>query len=203
MIIERVIREAKAEGGGRGGAAGKTAGSGKLKRTASDALVDRVAAAMAGRRMGSYILCRFDRPPAGAAPLADDAPRSVDGAAEGATLDRRENLIRLCAENHLQFNTLRMGRFSTMLLLHYWTGGAPRPLRPQRSAREEALAAQPSAERAIERLRSDTPSPLLGHPPSPTVNLQGTASKGFAALARKTCLAILHNPAQSALKISL
>ena len=52
---------------------------------------------------------------------------------------------------------------------------------PRHSAQKRALAAQPSAELAIERLRSDMPSPLLGHPPSPTVDLQGTASKGFAA----------------------
>jgi hypothetical protein len=76
---------------------------------------------------------------------------------------------------------MRMGRFSTILLLHYWTGGAPQPLQPRQSAQKRALAVQPSAELAIERLRSDMPSPLLGHPPSPTVDLQGTASKGFAA----------------------
>ena len=93
-----------------------------LKRTHSDRLVDEVEKRMLDRRMGSYIVCYFDTdaPKATGSITTDDPERSIDSKESLMTLDRRENLVRLCADRHYQFNTMRHGKFSTMMLLHYW-----------------------------------------------------------------------------------
>jgi hypothetical protein len=99
----------------------------KLKRTHSDRLVDEVEKRMSHRKMGSYIVCYFDaaegeRDGDSSEPMriADDPELSIDNKPPQTTLDRRENLVRLCADRHYQFNTMRHGKFSTMMLLHYW-----------------------------------------------------------------------------------
>ena len=92
-----------------------------LKRSMSDALVDEVEKRMSNRRMGSYIVCYFDTESASSEmAIVDDPERSIDGKPPQTTLDKRENLVRLCADRHYQFNTMRHGKFSTMILLHYW-----------------------------------------------------------------------------------
>ena len=92
-----------------------------LKRSMSDTLVDEVEKRMSNRRMGSYIVCYFDTESASSEmAIVDDPERSIDGKPPQTTLDKRENLVRLCADRHYQFNTMRHGKFSTMILLHYW-----------------------------------------------------------------------------------
>ena len=115
-------------------AVGSRGGSrGPIKRTISDALVEKVTETMADRRMGSYIVCHFADPAAagsaggvGGAEMAlpDDPDLLVDCSGErdsaAAPHDTREAMIRLCAEKHLQFNSIRMGKHSTGTLLSRW-----------------------------------------------------------------------------------
>lgn len=58
-----------------------------------------------------------DVPPALA--LEGDPTIDVDEEERDRTLNDLENLLALCQEKHLQFDTLRRAKHSTMMLLHY------------------------------------------------------------------------------------
>jgi hypothetical protein len=98
------------------------AASSSIGRSMSTKLVEAVAKEMQDERVGSYIVCHFEAEsnkhfvPS----IDDDSAQSVDDKPLERTLDERENLIRLCADKHYQFNTMRCAKFSTMLLLHYF-----------------------------------------------------------------------------------
>ena len=98
-----------------------------LPRVTSAQRVKSVARKMADRRKGSYILCklhtaelheRMDDEPV----IRIDAQEQAVAYEHDRTLDSRIGLYRLSRQFNYQFNSLRCGRYSTMMLLHYFRG---------------------------------------------------------------------------------
>eukprot|EP01043_Picozoa_sp_COSAG02_P060584 COSAG02_NODE_7946_length_2776_cov_1.643631_2_plen_620_part_00 len=131
----------------------------KLKRTHSDKLVEEVEKRMSNRKMGSYIVCYFDRESLPAETRIEDDPElSIDNKPPQTTLDRRENLIRLCEDRHYQFNTMRHGKFSTMMLLHYWVNKVGLKQVTKQTISQQSSSASPRHMSAEEAMSAQTGS---------------------------------------------
>ena len=68
-----------------------------------------------------YMVCHFEAESSPfKATVVDDPKLSIDDRPAERTLDDRENFIRLCAERHYQFNSMRCAKYSTMNMLGYF-----------------------------------------------------------------------------------
>jgi hypothetical protein len=114
---------------------------------------------MSNRKMGSYIVCYFDRDSLPAETRIEDDPElSIDNKPPQTTLDRRENLVRLCEDRHYQFNTMRHGKFSTMMLLHYWVNKVGLKQVTKQTISQQSSSASPRHMSAEEAMSAQTGS---------------------------------------------
>jgi hypothetical protein len=68
---------------------------------------------------GSHFVCHF-KPLSAAPEIEDDPTISIDEESREKTLNDRDNLVGMCVVKHYQFDTLRMGKYSTMMLLQHF-----------------------------------------------------------------------------------
>jgi hypothetical protein len=102
-----------------GAAAANGASSALGPRTDSRRVSNRFIREVSGGGKGSHFVCHFK--PLTAEPQVEDDPTiSIDDDTRDKTLDDRDNLVDLCKNKHYQFDTLRMGKYSTMMLLQHF-----------------------------------------------------------------------------------
>jgi hypothetical protein len=102
------------------------AGLGASARQDSKRVSRRFISAVSNAGNGSHFVCHFKPLGGGGASaessieIEDDPTVNIDDESREKTLNDRDNLVGLCTVKHYQFDTLRMAKFSTMMLLQHF-----------------------------------------------------------------------------------
>ena len=148
-LNDALTRKKKTRGGGAG-----------LERAESRSVTKRFMKRINAPGNGSHFVCHF-APSDAAAAIEDDPTVNIDDESREKTLNDRENLVGLCTVKNYQFDTMRMGKFSTMMLLQHllFPKFAPelthRPVLSRQRSSRHVTAEQANAWHLIEQLSSE------------------------------------------------